>query len=498
MKKILIILFSMFILGACEEELDLTPISDAGSNNFYNNADDFAQAVNGVYNTLQFHPDRYIDLREVRSDNIYSPGQAGVRDWNAINNFQTTIATLTFIRDVWNDTYNGIMRANTVLDQLAENPEAVPDETLRARFEAEVKFLRALFYFDMVKWFGKVPLIDTFVSPTEALNIERSPVEDVYNLIIADLEFAMNNLPDAYGASDQGRATSFAAKGVLARVYLTRSGPVLHPDGPCLGTNEYDQALTLLNDIIESGQFAMLDNYADIFAYDNEDNAEIVWDIHYLSGGLGVGALYPTAFYDEAWGRINLDFAGGNPGDGPKRVSDDLLNAYEPNDTRLEATVLQGYANEEGNIVDAIFYDKFINEDQAGGDRFDWPINYPMIRYTDVLMMKAECILQGASGSQSEVDAIVNEVRERAGLGSIANVTLEMLMEERRKEFAAESLRWDDLVRTGRVLDVMNAWIAEEDNANQIRPVTANAILYPIPQDQLDVKQGLYEQNPGY
>jgi hypothetical protein len=374
----------------------------------------------------------------------------------------------------------------------------VPDETLRARFEAEAKFLRALLYFDMVKWFGKLPLIDTFVSPTEALNIERSPVEDVYNLIISDLEFAMNNLPDAYGAADKGRATSFAAKGLLARVYLTRSGPELHPDGPCLGTNEYDQALALLNEIIESGQFAMLDNYADVFAYDNEDNAEIVWDFHYLSGGLGVGALYPTAFYDEAWARINLGFAGGNPPDGPKRVSDDLLNSYEPNDTRMEASVLQGYVNEEGDTVNAIFFDKFINAEQAGGDRFDWPINYPFLRYTDVLLMKAECILQGASGTQSEVDAIVNEVRARAGLGPVANVTLDMLLEERRKEFAAESLRWDDLVRTGRVLEVMNAWIAEEDNANQMQTVTENDIIYPIPQDQLDVKQGLYEQNPGY
>jgi hypothetical protein len=159
---------------------------------------------------------------------------------------------------------------------------------------------------------------------------------------------------------------------------------------------------------------------------------------------------------------------------------------------------LQGYVNEEGDTVDAIFYDKFINVDQAGGDRFDWPINYPFLRYTDVMMMKAECILQGASGSQSEVDEIVKAVRERAGLDPVANVTLDMLIEERRKEFAAESLRWDDLVRTGRVLDVMNTWIAEEDNGNQIHTVTENSILYPVPQDKLDVKQGLYEQNPGY
>lgn len=284
MKKICLIVLAVFMLGACEEELDLTPISDAGSNAFYNNVDDFTQAVNGVYNTLQFHPDRYVDLGEVRSDNIYAAGLAGVRDWNAINNFLNTISTLTFIEDVWNSTFNGIMRANTVLDQLQENPNAVPDATLRARFEAEARFLRALYYFDMVKWFGRLPIIDTFVSPAEALNIERSPVEEVYNLIIADLEFAINNLPDTYSGANQGRATSLAAKGILARVYLTRSGPVLHPNGPTLGTNEYDQALTLLNDIINSGQFSMVDSYAAIFDYTNENNSEIVWDIEYVSG----------------------------------------------------------------------------------------------------------------------------------------------------------------------------------------------------------------------
>ena len=498
MKKILHILIPLFVLSACDDELDLSPISDAGSNGFYNNVDDFTQAVNGVYNTLQFHPDRYVDLREVRSDNIYSPGQAGVRDWNAINNFQTTLATLTFISDVWNDTFNGIMRANTVLDKLAENPDAVEDAAVRTRLEAESRFLRALLYFDLVKWFGKVPLIESFVTPTEALEIERSPVDVVYNLIISDLEFASNNLPASYEAANRGRATSFAAKGVLARVYLSRSGPVLHPDGPGLGTNEYDLALSLLNDIINSSQFSLLPVYADVFDYNNESNAEIVWDFNYISGGLGVGALYPTAFYDEGWARINLGFPGGNPGDGPKRVSDDLLNSYEPNDQRLEPTVLQGYINAEGDMVDAIFFDKFINPDLAGGDRFDWPINYPFLRYADVLMMKAECMLQRAAGSQGEVDDIVNQIRMRANLDPMSNVTLEMLLEERRKEFAAESLRWDDLVRTGMVLDVMNAWIAVEDNSGQILSVTANSIIYPVPQDQLDVKQGLYQQNPGY
>ncbi|HMQ60162.1 MAG TPA: RagB/SusD family nutrient uptake outer membrane protein [Flavilitoribacter sp.] len=498
MKRISLIILSAFLIWSCDDQLDLSPISDAGSNGFYQNENDFTQAVNGIYATMQYLPDRYIDLDGVRSDNIYAAGQAGVRDWNAINNFLPTIATLTTVRDAWNITYQGIMRANTVLDQLEANPGAVTDAGLRARFQGEAHFLWGLFYFDLVKWFGKVPIFDTFKTPEEALNIGRSPVEEVYSLIIADLEFAIDNLPEAYTGANAGRATSLAAKGILARVYMTRSGPKLHPEGPCLGTNEYDKALGLLNDIIGSGRFSMLNSYAAIFDYANEGNAEIVWDLQYIGGGVGAGALYPTGYYDEGWGRVNLPFPGGNPGDGSKRVSDDLMNLYEPGDTRRAVTVLEGYTDAAGATVDGRFFYKFINPDKAGGDRFDWPINYPMIRYTDVLMLKAECILQGAGGSQGDVDQIVNDVRARAGLGPVSNVTLDMLLAERRVEFAGENLRWDDLVRTGKAPDVMNAFISKEDNLDKMEPVTANSLIYPVPQIQIDVKKGLYDQNPGY
>ncbi|GJM33970.1 MAG: outer membrane protein [Saprospiraceae bacterium] len=491
------------MLSACEDDLNLTPISDAGSNGFYNNADDFEQAVSGIYASFGVqnnadYPSLYVIMDESRSDNIYAPGQSGVRDWNAINNFLTSISTLGTIKNVWNVTFNGIMRANTVLDQLIEKKGVIEDPNLSVRFEAEAKFLRAYFYFDLVKWFGKVPIFDTFVTPTEALSIGRSSVAEVYDLIISDLEFAINNLPESYGGADKGRATSLAAKGILARVYLTRSGPKLHPDGPCLSTNEYQQALDLLNDIIGSQKFSMADDFSAIFDYDNEGNSEIVWDLQFIGGGIGAGGYFPTEYYDEGWARINLPFPGGNPGDGSKRVSEDLLNSYEEGDLRVEPTFLIGYVGDSGDNIDAKFYDKFMNTTKAGGDRFDWSLNYPVLRFTDVLMLKAECILQGASGNQSEVDDIVNAVRDRAGLGMVSNVTLETLMEERRREFAGENLRWDDLVRTGMVIDVMNNYITNEDNSGKMLQVSNNSIIYPIPQDQLDVKEGLYQQNPGY
>ncbi|GLR18974.1 RagB/SusD family nutrient uptake outer membrane protein [Portibacter lacus] len=503
MKKFILIIFSFVVLVSCEKELNLAPISQVGSNGFFENTNAFTQGINGVYASLgvtgsQDYPSYYVILDESRSDNIYSPGQSGVRDWNAINNFSSTLATLGTINNIWNIAYNGIMRCNTILDQLVENGGVISPAGLKAQYEAEARFIRAFLYFDLVKWFGDVPIFDKFVSPTEALEIGRSPVTDVYNLIISDLEFAIANLPASFSGADQGRATSMAARGILAKVYLTKSGPKLHPNGPCVASGEYDKALTLLNEIINSGQFSMVDDFESIFDYNNEGNSEIVWDLQFISGGVGAGGYYPTEYYDEGWARVNLPFAGGNPGDGSKRISEDLLNSYDDADLRVEPTFQLNYVGDSGDTIDAKFYDKFMDKDFAGGDRFDWSLNYPILRYTDVLMMKAECILQGASGSQSDVDDIVNNVRARAGLDPISDINLDVLLAERRKEFAGENLRWDALVRTGKVLEVMQNFKNTEDSAEKLEEIKADFIIYPIPQKQIDVKKGLYTQNQGY
>jgi hypothetical protein len=120
------------------------------------------------------------------------------------------------------------------------------------------------------------------------------------------------------------------------------------------------------------------------------------------------------------------------------------------------------------------------------------------LRYTDVLLLKAECILNGATGSQADVDGIVNQVRGRAGLASISGVTLAQLYDERRKEFADEGSRWFDLQRSGNLVTIMNNWITAEDVQKRINQVVANYIIYPVPQSQLDAAPGLYTQNGGY
>lgn len=499
MKKNIIILLAIFIVGltACEDELNQVPISAISSNGFFTDETGFEQAINGVYASLSSYPERQFHLSDVRSDNIYGVGSMGVRAHEPVNNFALTLATNEYMKETWNTNFEGIMRANMVLDNLTE--ELVADATKRNQFEGEAKFLRALFYFDLVKYFGPIPVIDHLVTPSEALEIGRNPVSEVYDLIINDLQDAAQLLPTSFSGENIGRATSYAAKGILARVYLTRSGPVLHTDGPCMGTNEYTQALNLLNDVI-GGSFDMLDDYAATFDLLNENNSDIVFDIQYTSGGVGVGAAYPGELAGSGfWKAAGYPYAIGLE---TKDVSYDLINSYGTEDLRLQFNVQIGYTDpSNGEYVEDPVCTKFSRTDPStwGGDRFDFGINFPILRYTDVLLMKAECILQGASGTQAEVDQIINDVRTRIGLEPISGVTLNDLLEERRKEFLGEGLRWHDLVRTGKVLDVMNTWIPVEDVADQMRKsISADHIIYPIPLEQMDVKEGLYTQNKGY
>ncbi len=512
MKKLYILLLSAGLLGlnGCENDLDQAPISAGSTPTFYKTPADFEQGLTAVYHALKGlngqngYPDRVLNLSETRSDNLYGVGDAGVRDWEPVNNFSNTLATNPFVAEAWQSNFNGIFRANTLLEQLNANP-GVLDEATRRRYEGEAKFLRAFYYFDLVRWFGGVPVIDRPLVPSEVVQVPRGSVSDVYTLILSDLQTAIGSLPAHYdvaaGAEKPrvGRATANAAKGILALVHLTRSGPTYGIEGPGLAANEYGQALTLLNEIIASGEHAFLPNYADIFSYANENNKEVIFDIQYLSGGLGLGAAYPGLLVPDTYFTfLKIPFPSGGLEIRP--IANDLLDSYPPGDARKAFNFQEGFTSVTGFKETRWLMKKYLNENFKGVDRFDWPINFIVLRYTDVLMMKAECILHGAGGTQAEADEIVNQVRARAGIAQpLSNVTLPELMEERRREFAGEGLRWHDLVREGMVLDVMNAWILKEDTRNVMsRNIDANQIIYPVPQAELSARPGLYTQNPGY
>lgn len=506
MKKILfstIISFSI-LFASCEKELDQAPISDASTARFYDSPDDFVQAVNATYASLRAYPDRQLNLSETRSDNLYATSDGGVRDWEGVNSFHKTIASNPYIIEAWSENFNGVLKANTVLDQIEKNGAVIRDESLKTRLSAEARFLRAFFYFDLVRWFGALPIIERPLLAEEATSVGRSPVEEVYQFIISDLQFAQENLPEQYASADKGRATKFAAKGLLALVHMTRSGPTYGVKGPGLGLNEWSNALTLLNEIIGSGKYSMLTNtgsattaYSDIFSYTNEGNAEVVFDIQYITGVNPVlGATFPWVLVPDEWFQsLGKTTQGGLT---IRPVSTNLLNSYEANDIRRNFSIQTGFTF-NGKTETRSFFKKYVDISKVPtSSRLDWPINFIVMRYTDILMLKAECILNGAPGTQAEVDAILNQVRSRARLAPLSNVTLAQLMEERRKEFAGEGSRWHDLVRSGLVETKIPAWIETEDVLNQMQNFIKEYVIYPIPQSQLDVRQGLYTQNDGY
>lgn len=506
MKKIFFPALLILLVASCTKDLKQIPISSATTATFYKTPSDFIQGVNAAYADLRGYPDRLLNLSEIRSDNIYGVSVA-VRDWDPINDFSPGIASNTYVEEAWNTDFNGIFRANTVLDQLSRNGSNVGSASLATRLQAEAKFLRAFYYFDLVKYYGKLPIVDHPMTVAESNKLKQSDAASVYDLIISDLQFAISNLPASYTGVDVGRATKYAAEGVLAQVYMTRSGPAYGILGPGLGLSEWSLAEPLLDDIIGSGLFAFNPNYANIFSYSNQSptstgNKEAVFDVMYQTGISGTastyGATFPWVLTPNGY-FTSLKDTKSNGSLEIIPVSQDLVNDYEAGDLRLPATIYTaGYTN-AGSTENRPFFKKYLDVTKIPTtSRFDWGINFIAIRYTDVLMRKAECILNGAPGSQTTADSIVNLVRTRAGVGALTGVTLPQLFDERRREFADEGSRWFDLQRSGQLLTIMNNWIGTEDVQHRINAVVANYILYPVPQSQLDAAPGLYTQNLGY
>jgi starch-binding outer membrane protein, SusD/RagB family len=507
MKKIFLLLAAAALLSTTGcEDLDQAPISAGSVPTFYKSADDFTQALNATYSTLRAWPDRTLTMSETRSDNIYGVSSQGIRVWEPINNFSLGVVANEYPADTWSADYLAIYRTNVLLDQLEQNG-AVLTDAARKSTEAQARFLRAFYYFDLVRYFGRVPLVDKPLEPQDVAKIARTPVADVYALIISDLQAAAANLPATYTGADVGRITSGAAKSLLALVYMTRSGSTYGGiQGPGLGTNDYATALGLLNEVIGSGQYQLItaagtapNAYANVFSYTNENNREVIFDVQYISGGVGLGAGYPSILVtNNYFTSIGVGTTFGT-GDELRPASNSLLNSYATGDVRKAVNFQVGYT--AGTAVETrAAFKKYINGALRGTSRTDWPINFIVMRYADVLLLKAECILQGGGGTQAEALTIVNQIRSRAGLSTpLTSLTLDQLLEERRREFAGEGIRWHDLVRSGRMVTVMNAWVTADDANNRIRkPLTANDVLYPVPQQELAASSYSYEQNPGY
>ena len=387
------------------------------------------------------------------------------------------------IANFWKAAYKVINRTNTVLgriDGIEINTE------LANRYKLECKFIRALMYFNLVRVYGDVPLVLKEISISESYDILREPKENVYNQIIADLKEAQD-LPVSYSTAEDGRATQGAAKALLANVYMT-----LH---------KYAEAETILAEIINSGQYSLLENtpgslnidgYKNVFSPVNHNSKEGIFEIQFLKGGYGEGSNYANNFAPENSG-TNVVAVGGTGGNNIPEM--DIYNAYEEGDLRRDFSMSLGYYDNRKNNewVESRYVCKFMDVPYQNNDASN---NYPVIRYADVILMYAEALNQ--NGKTAEACKYLNMTRRR-GFGyqttETSPVDLQtadkaqcalMVEQERRVELAFENHRWFDLIRTGRAVEVMKSKGFSLNETN---------LICPIPQKQIDVNPKLTQND---
>jgi len=475
--KYLPIIFCLsFVSNGCEL-LKEDPEHVLVTENFYKTTEEALAAVNAVYQRLA--TGMYNRPMEVLGDlttDDYKNGQGMNNAFLIDLEYYNFTSENTFVADIWNQHYDGINRANVVLSKV---PGITMDETLKQRILGEAHFLRALFYFNLVRFFGGVPLVTTDTQDLSNLNVARASVEEVYALIIEDLKFAETNLPATYGSSDLGRATKGAAKILLGKVYLTRK--------------EWSNAVQKLEEIVKNEATYNYDlhaNFRDNWVQTTENGKEMVFAVQFLQNpGTPNGMMILDAPRNRVPGLT------GNEADIPTL---DVYNAYETGDTRRDATFFTSLtaSGKTYTFPFPLFYKyydpgAFSATQQSNNNVF-------VLRYSDALLMYAEA-LNELNGPTPEAYAAINRVRRRAfkdNLHDLAGLNKDIFREavykERRLEFVLEGQRWFDLVRTGRLLTVMQNH--KENGTINIKPYQ---VLYPIPQRERDLNSSL-EQNPGY
>jgi hypothetical protein len=486
MKKLiytLLALVSIVTLPSCEKFLSVDPPYSQDAENFFQTQEDFERALVGAYDLLQ---GSFLSLwiGEIASDNAIAGGESvndskGLHDIDNMTHGGVNVELRNLFR--WN--YTGITRVNYIL----ENQDNI-DFPGKAHLLAEAKFLRAYYYFELVKFFGDVPLIiDKRIGIEEARSIARSPKAEVYAQIEADLIAAaavLNATP-----AQKGRATKGAAKSLLGKAYLYQ--------------NKFTEAAAILEEVIESGQYSLYQDYSQLFSVAAEGNPETIFDVEYsgLEGG-SYGCLICLEGNAAVGFQGIRQYSGPVYGDGNSYnlPTPELYAAFAPIDPRRAATVLDieafiaaqpnpasiAYAIGAGGHT-GYYNNKYIKRQGEIGlpdNDLTSPVNYRVLRYADVLLMAAEANYQ--IGNASRATQLVNQIRQRAGIPGASVNAIEKVYLERRLELSGEGYRFFDLVRTGQAAQYIPGFVVGKHE------------VFPIPQVEIDLAGGTWSQNPGY
>ncbi|GAA4968458.1 RagB/SusD family nutrient uptake outer membrane protein [Algibacter aquimarinus] len=485
--KNILSLVAFLAMFSCADDFIIVAPDDENSEDFFNTEEDYQKALVSAYDMLQATARNY-QLGEIASDNTLCGGQNAL-DTPGYQEIDDMIHTPVNaqLREIWTWMYTGVNRTNYIME--FQDKLDFPSKT---SVLAQTRFLRAYYYFQLVKWFGDVPLaVDARIQFGDQFNIERTPKAEVYTQIEQDLMFAASNLP--YTQPQTGRITKGAAEALLGKVYLYQ--------------DKFTESATVLESLINNGPHRLLSSTEAplMWENENENNIESVFEIQYsdIDGG-----SYDCFYCLE--GNFAIGFNGVRGYVGP--VFDfgfsfnvpvqEVVDAFEPGDIRLEYSIL----DIEQWIADnpTATYDETAGFEQTGyfnrkyiarqGDlnlpdaALTNPNNTRAIRYADVLLMAAEALNRGGI-SDTRAQDYLNEVRNRAMLDDVTttgpNLTND-IYKERRVELVGEGHRFFDLVRTGRA--------ATEIDGFQ----TGKHELFPIPIQEIQLAGNVWEQNPGY
>ncbi|WP_299780282.1 RagB/SusD family nutrient uptake outer membrane protein [uncultured Formosa sp.] len=479
----LILMGNTFI--SCSDFLEPTPSSSITTDNYYTTAEELETGLIGVYagvkgiNSSSKDDNHAVQwefyVTEMRSDNTStkSPDSEDASDAGQMESF-AVLPTNNFVLNYYTSSFEVIYRANVIL----ENIDVVEDEETAAAISGEAKFLRAYSYFNLVRLFGDLPLIDRVVAPADKeTQFTRLDASVIYDFIISDLQDAIEGIED-HGYKT--RASKDAARGLLAKVYLSLESP------------EYTKAQLLCEEIIDSGNYKLEDFY-DVFY--SELNDEVIFAIGYNSGIQDNSQIFSAEWMNAQGHTSGVNYA----------TTDVKAAIDEFGGTRKEVSYREDPLTLFGGTI-RYQVAKYFPDGESGGSDGQTFTGLPqlagndwiVLRYADVLLMHSEAILAGGTETTSStaIDSYM-EVRERAGFDAIADrptrLTKEALLVERRVELAFENQRFFDLLRFNEAQSKLSAFAL----ANGFTFTTTDLLL-PIPQNEINLSQGVMYQNPGY
>lgn len=480
-------------LSSCSGFLDEEPKGSITSENYYKTEKDAISATNAIYDYLivgyapgglwdknyggVFYNDYWV-LQDLFTDNAES-NQSSIQ-YTSVDNMQIDQYNEP-VELLWRDFYQTIKCCNVVIDKV---PAIDMNETLKRHLLAEAKFFRAMMYFDLVRMFGDVPLREHNVEGVDEQILPRAPKEDVYELIISDLQTAETDLTyeDRLGG---GRPYAESASALLARVYLTYAAEYDAMDYCQRAIEKANQAIA---------KFPMMSKYADLFKIANRFNSEIIWGANFSSalsqGWKGAQFLV----------RLLPTLNGVDNSQGWENATEDLYNSFEANDQRRDVTLQYSFTYSDGTVeeFDKPYVFKYWDQEAEPKGNNTEAI-FPAIRTAEMYLIKAEALNEINHGANSEAIEAIQQVRGRAGLTSDHLPTdyagfKKALLAEYRHEFVMEGHRWFDLTRMCTPEEFVNIVKAAKPDAT---PQTYH-MKFPIPQREIELSQGAITQNEGY